>query len=293
MVRWRLWGGGEGASFFLCLLRIPPLFFSSSFLTTSIKPLPSLPPPPPPPYPFYRLPGNPSQRKDPPSLPPSPSLLFILPSCCFSGGKEKGRKEGKALPNKSPLVAAAAAAAAAGSPFLFAFWVELSLRPWTLSWGPNCARVCSDAKRPHFASPHAIGRARTPQREWKKRAPPANHVSLTMAVQRLRRGTCVSRTSGQFVSKNTFASSLENKLPSSDAKYREGGPWYNGGLKSDRGHLVALSPLDLRHKRRLLKAEGIGKRRRSLLSLSLSLRIVAGAERERRGEGTETVGFRP
>ncbi len=86
-------GRRGGASFFLCLLRIPPLFFSSSFLTTSIKPLPSLPPPPPP-YPFYRLPGNPSQRKDPPSLPPSPSLLFILPSCCFSGGKEKeGRKE--------------------------------------------------------------------------------------------------------------------------------------------------------------------------------------------------------
>ncbi len=183
MVRWRLWGGGEGASFFLCLLRIPPLFFSSSFLTTSIKPLPSLPPPPPP-YPFYRLPGNPSQRKDPPSLPPSPSLLFILTSCCFSGGKEKGRKEGKALPNKSPLVAAAAV----GSPFLFAFWVELSLRPWTLSWGPNCARVCSDAKRPHFASPHAIGRARLTQKEWKKRAPPANHVSLIMAVQRLRGG---------------------------------------------------------------------------------------------------------
>ncbi len=89
LVRWRLWGG-RGGSFFLCLLRIPPLFFSSSFLTTSIKPFPSLPPPPP--YPFYRLPGNPSQRKDPPSLPPS--LLFILPSCCFSGGKKK-RKEGR------------------------------------------------------------------------------------------------------------------------------------------------------------------------------------------------------
>ncbi len=91
LVRWHLWGGGEGASFFLCLLRIPPLFFSSSFLTTSIKPLPSLPPPPPPPYPFYRLPGNPSQRKDPPSLPPS--LFLYCHRVVFPA--EKKRKEGR------------------------------------------------------------------------------------------------------------------------------------------------------------------------------------------------------
>ncbi len=60
---------------------------------------------------------------------------------------------------------------------------------------------------------------------------------------------------------------------------------------AQKRHLAALSPLDLRHKRRLLKAEGIGKRRRSLLSLSLRIVAVAEREREKGGGGPKQWAF--